>query len=186
MPVWLLITLVIIGVGLSLVLALAARKPRGFVITRSAFIGAPREAIYPRIADLRLMNEWNPFAKEPSVEIAYAAQTSGVGAFNTWDNAKHNNVGRIEITGATPPSQVVMRLDMEKPMAASNRIVFDLASEGQGTRVSWTMSGDMNFSGCMLSVFVSIDNMCGKEFVKGLTALKQQVEDGAPALRAAE
>ena len=69
-----------------------------------------------------------------------------------------------------------MNLDFLKPFEATSDTVFTTAPDGPGTRVTWTMSGQNNFMGKAMSLFMDMDKMIGKDFEKGLASLKEVVE----------
>ncbi len=54
--------------------------------------------------------------------------------------------------------------------------MFDLAPEGQATRVTWTMTGPMTLMTRVMGIFKSMDKMIGPDFEKGLARLKQAAE----------
>jgi uncharacterized protein YndB with AHSA1/START domain len=158
-------------------LAVAARRPDTFSTTRAIRIAAPPESIYPMIADLRAMNTWNPFVDpDPNIEITYSGPPQGVGAAHTWRGNRNVGEGSIEIVEAAPPSRIVMRLQMVKPMKADNRVVFTLAPAGPATDVTWTMSGRQPLLGKLMTMFIDCDSMVGRQFEKGLAALKTKIE----------
>lgn len=162
----------IVGVVIVL-LALASRRPDTFSVRRSATIAAPPEVIYPLIASLRRMNEWNPFVKpDPAIVLDYSGPDSGKGAAHTWRGNRHVGEGRIEITEASPPSRVVLQLDMSKPMTAHNRVEFTLEPAGAETTVTWAMSGRQPLMAKVMSLLIDCDRMVGGQFEKGLAGLK--------------
>lgn len=69
-----------------------------------------------------------------------------------------------------------MRLDMRRPMKASNTVVFTLAPAGGATEVTWAMEGDTPFVAKIMHVFVNMDRLCGGPFEDGLASLKSIVE----------
>ncbi|MGD9659141.1 MAG: SRPBCC family protein [Methylocystis sp.] len=169
----------IAGLALAVVavVAYASTRPDTFVVQRAASINAPPERIFPLIASLRQMNEWNPFvSSDPAIEIAYSGPESGKGAAHTWDGDREVGAGRIEITDAVTPFHVVMRLDMARPMAAQNQVEFMLAPNGDSTTVTWAMSGRQPLLGKVMSLFIDCEKMVGNQFEKGLASLKAIAE----------
>ena len=57
---------------------------------------------------------------------------------------------------------------------------FALASEGEGTKVTWGMDGNHNYVSKVMCVFMDMDKMIGTDFEKGLGQLKTLAES-APA-----
>jgi uncharacterized protein YndB with AHSA1/START domain len=160
-------------VAIAVVLIYSATLPNDFRVARSMTINAPPEKIFPLINDLKSFNQWNPFARrDPKMEIAYSGPPSGKGAGNAWDSTGRAGKGSLEITDILPPSSVMMRLDMEKPMEGHNTILFALQAKGDGTDVSWTMTGPYPYLNRVLGTVFNMDKMIGSEFEKGLAELK--------------
>jgi hypothetical protein len=166
----------LIAVAVAVVLVFAATRPDRFEVRRSASIRAPADKIFPLINDLRAFNTWNPFdKKDPSVKGNYSGPESGKGAAYAFESSQAGS-GRLEIAEAAPPSRVTMRLVMSKPLAADNRVQFTLQPQGDATRVTWAMDGDVPFVGKIIHLFVDMDKMVGQEFAAGLADLKAQAE----------
>jgi Polyketide cyclase / dehydrase and lipid transport len=166
----------VLGVIVAAVLAYAATRPDRFEVQRSTSIRASAERIFPLINDLRTFNTWNPFdKKDPNMKGTYSGPESGKGAAYAFESSQAGT-GRIEIADAAPPSRVTMRLTMMKPLAADNRVQFILQPQGDTTRVTWAMDGDVPFIGKLIHLFVDMDRMVGQEFAAGLAALKAKAE----------
>ena len=168
------------GVGVLVValLGVIALQPAAFTVERSARIAAPAEVVYAHIENLRLMDEWQPFAKmDPQLKLEYAGPEAGVGARSSWEGPQMGR-GRISVTAAQPVEQVEMKLEMLSPMPATNRILFTLSPAGGGTEVTWRMDGRNGFVGKAFALFGDVDAMLGGEFEKGLAALAALVEAG--------
>jgi len=84
--------------------------------------------------------------------------------------------GRMEITGTQPPARVTVKLDFLRPFKSQNTTDYTLQPQGGDTEVTWTMSGPMPFISKLMSVFVSMDRMIGKDFESGLANLKAVAE----------
>ncbi|NNL12281.1 MAG: hypothetical protein HKO82_01170, partial [Acidimicrobiia bacterium] len=80
------------------------------------------------------------------------------------------------ITDIAEPSRVAIDLHFLKPFKAQNETVFDLAPAGEGTQVTWTMTGTHTILSRIMGIFMSMDKMIGKDFEKGLAQLKSDVE----------
>ena len=89
---------IVLVVGLLAVVGVAAARPDGFRVERSATIAAPPDRIYPLISDLRQFNTWNPFQrKEPGARLTYSGPNAGIGATYVWDGDKSGS-GRMDPT----------------------------------------------------------------------------------------
>ncbi|HEY1286760.1 MAG TPA: SRPBCC family protein [Burkholderiales bacterium] len=172
----------LIGIAVALVvgtvLAVAATRPDDFRVQRSASMKAAPDKIFPLINDLKSFNTWNPFnRKDPNLKGSYSGASSGAGAAYAFEGNRDVGRGRIEITDSRPASEVRMSLHMLAPMEGRNVVEFSLKPEaGDTTRVTWSMHGPMPYLSKLLSLFVDMDAMIGREFEQGLSDLKTIVE----------
>jgi uncharacterized protein YndB with AHSA1/START domain len=177
----------IIGAGVAVIIAailvLAARQPDVCRIKRSVFIEAPPERVFPLVDDPRAMNEWNPFAKRPSVRHSYSGPERGVGAANDFAGDASVGAGRAEIIESIEPTKVALALRMDRPMRCDNRVEFTIAPQDGGSLVTWDMTGRQPFMGKLFSLVMNPEKMVGGAFETGLSDLKALVEtarEGAP------
>ena len=167
------IVVVAIVVLIAAVLILAATRPKSFRVQRATSIGAPPDRIFPLINDFKHWGSWSPYEKkDPAMKRTFLGEASGKGAVYEWDGNAQVGKGRIEIIDTSAPSRVTIKLDMIKPMEGHNRVEFTLEPEGDGTNVTWAMSGDSAYIAKVMGVVFSMDKMVGGEFEKGLADLK--------------
>lgn len=160
----------IVLAALALLLAYAATRPDTFRVERSRVIEAPPERVFGLVQDLRQFNTWNPYErKDPGAKGEYSTATAGPGARYAWQGDKVGT-GSMEITEATVPSHVGMKLDFVAPFEAHNRVDFTLAPDGGGkaTRVTWAMHGPVPYLAKLMHLFLNMDHMVGKDFEDGL------------------
>ena len=157
------------------VLARAMQRPNSFSYDRSVVVKAPAERIFPLIADLATFNSWNPFNEDPSIKGSYGGHTRGPGARYVFES-RRAGTGHIDVIEDQPPNQVVMRLVMTRPMVCDNRVEFRLEPVGEETRVTWSMTGAVSFTGKIVNQLMDCDAMCGRQFDKGLAKLKAIAE----------
>ena len=158
-----------------------ALQPGAYSVTRSATIAAPPEAVYAHISNLRRWDAWSPWAKrDPNAKATFAGPEDGPGAAFTWSGNDEIGEGTMTIVDAQPARAVKIKLDFVKPFPATSDVAFVLQPEGQGTRVTWSISGEQGFIArafCTL-LRVDLDQMIGSDYEKGLVALKAVVEAG--------
>ena len=171
----LLIILAVIAVAIIGILIFASTKPDTFSVERSTSIAAAPDAIFPLINDLRAHRAWSPFDKDPNTQRTYSGPSKGPGSALEFADRKAGT-GRLDITDASQPSQITMRLRMTKPMKCDNVVKFSLAPRGGSTDVTWAMSGPQPFLGKLMSTVIDCDKMCGSMFEKGLAELKTVAE----------
>jgi hypothetical protein len=172
LKIGLLVVLVVVAF-----LAYAATRPNEFRMQRSVLIEAGAEKIFPHINDFHQWSAWSPFEKlDPEMKKSFSGAPSGPGAVYEWDGNKKAGKGRMEITAAAAPTQVVLKLDFMKPFEGHNITTFTMTPTAGITDVTWAMSGPSPFPMKVMHVVINMDRMIGKDFDAGLANLKAIVE----------
>ena len=167
----------VIVVLVAALLIYAATRPDALHVQRAASIKAPPEKIFPLINDFHSWSSWSPYEKlDPAMKRAYSGATNGKGAVYEWDGNSQVGQGRMEITDASHPSRVTIKLDFIRPFEGHNTAEFALVPQGNATNVSWTMDGRSPYVAKLMGVFIDMDNMVGKDFETGLANLKAIAE----------
>jgi hypothetical protein len=172
---WIIVIAIVVLV--AALLALAATRPATFRIQRATIIQAPPDKIYPFINDFHNWVHWSPYEKlDPTMRKSYTGAASGKGAVYEWEGNSKAGKGRMEITDTSTPSRVVIKLDFLKPFEGHNISEFALDGKGNSTQVTWAMHGPNSYMAKMMSIFMSMDQLLGKEFENGLANLKAAAE----------
>jgi uncharacterized protein YndB with AHSA1/START domain len=168
-------------IGLVLVVAAiliyAATRPDGLHIERSASIKAPPEKIFALINDFQQWPQWSPWEKlDPDMKRTLSTPAHGVGASYGWVGNSKVGEGRMEILSTSAPYKIDIKLDFLKPFEAHNKALFTLTPQGDGTTVLWVMEGPTPYITKLMSVFMDMDKMIGKDFEAGLANMKAAAE----------
>jgi len=164
--------LIALAVVIVLFLVFVVTRPADYRVERSATLTAPASVLFAYVNDHRKFNEWNPWLKlDSNVKNTYSGPESGVGAVCAWDGNSDIGAGSATITESKPNELVRMRMDWKRPMESVGTVEFTFKPEGDKTVVTWSMYGNNNFMGKLVSVFINIDEMVGPQFEKGLTDL---------------
>jgi uncharacterized protein YndB with AHSA1/START domain len=169
---WLLIVvLALLGV---LVVGGYLISPR-FTVTRTVVVQAPPDKVYPLVASPRQWKQWAVWnQRDPAMQIEYAGPESGAGAKWTW-HSKSEGDGTMTFTAAEPPKRVAYELYFpDFGTTSAGDLAF--APEGGGTKVTWTMNGDMGQNPVFRWMALAMDGMVGKDFETGLANLKTVAE----------
>lgn len=143
----------------------------GYTVHRSTTIAAAPERIQPLIADLHAWQQWSPWEDlDPDLQRDYSGAERGVGAKYAWSGNKKAGEGTMEIVEAEP-RRVAVAVSFEKPMKSSSTSTFTLEPVAEGTRVTWTMTGEHSIFTRIAGPLGLFDRMIGKDFEKGLAAL---------------
>ena len=174
-----LIAVFVLVALLVVLLGLAATRPNTFRITRTVDVGVPPERVFPHVADFEKWRAWSPYEKyDPAMTRTVSGATHGKGAVYEWTGNNKVGTGRMEITDATAPSRLTIKLDFMKPWEAHNVAEFTFERHGEVTRVEWAMTGPASFSHKLMGMLMNFDKMIGKDFAEGLENLKGVAEQG--------
>lgn len=166
--------LVLAVIGL---LAFASFQPNSFRYERQTEIAAAPEKVFQHVADFHQWPAWSPWEKlDLQMKKNYSGSPSGKGAIYEWDGNNKVGQGRMEIMEVSPPAKIIIKLDFFRPFKAQNTTEFHFQKVIAGTKVTWAMFGQNLFMGKVFGLFMSMDKLIGKDFEKGLAALKEVVE----------
>jgi len=153
-----------------------------YSVSRSIVIAAPTERILPHLVSFPEWRAWSPWeGYDAELRRDYRGAESGVGAEYQWAGNKQAGEGIMTITAASP-TEVGVRVQFLKPFASVNDQTFVLepapGPEGSAaTLVTWSMAGSWGwFMTILTRILFPIDKTVGKDFERGLAALKGVVE----------
>jgi polyketide cyclase/dehydrase/lipid transport protein len=171
---WILIAVAAVVLVLVAVVAL---RPADFRIERSATLDAPASAVFAQVNDFHNWRAWSPWEKlDPALKRTHEGPSAGTGAIYAWVGNKNVGEGRMTITESRPAELVRIRLEFVKPFAATNTAEFRFRPQGNGTAVTWSMTGSNNFMVKAMGLFMNMDKMVGRQFEQGLAQMKSVVE----------
>lgn len=160
-------------------------RPDTFELKRSLQMNAPPDVVFAQVNDFKAWSGWSPWDKlDADLKRTYGEVPAGVGATYHWVGEKTGE-GGMKITESKPGEHVGLDLEFIKPFPAMNRTTFDFVKTGEGTTVTWAMTGPNNFMSKAMGLFKSMDAMVGPDFEQGLANLKTAAEAEA-AKQAAE
>lgn len=166
----------VVAIALVVVLVVASTKADVFHVERSVRIHAKPEAIFPLINDLHRWDAWTPYNKDPAMQKTYSGSDAGVGARYAWVGNKQVGQGEISIRETQPPHLLVFDLHMIKPFEGRNMATFSLDADGDATQVTWSLDDKHKLMHKVMTIFLNLDKMIGKDFEVGLERLKTVAE----------
>lgn len=146
--------------------------PHAYNVEESVVINAKPSKIHELVGDLKRWDDWAPWKEmDPSVQVTFGRETKGVGASQTWTGK--DGVGFLQFTAADEDKGIEydMKFD-ECPAKGAMRY----ERMGDGTKVTWSMSGDVDMPVIGGYFALLMPRMIGPDFQKGLEKLKTQVE----------
>jgi Polyketide cyclase / dehydrase and lipid transport len=173
-----MLTYILLGLAVVIVgiLIAASMKPNTVHYERSTVINASPERILPHITDFHKWKPWSPWEKkDPGMKREFSGAGSGAGAKYHWTGNNKVGEGSMEILSADSTG-VHIEMRFIKPFATTCAAHFMFAPKGSATHVRWGMVGPNLFMGKVMSVFMDMDKMIGKDFENGLAGLKAEAE----------
>lgn len=164
-------------IAVMVLLALIAMQPAGYAVTRSTTIAAPPATVFGLVNDFHKWEGWSPWAAiDPGMKQTYEGAASGTGAVYKWSGNDKAGEGMMLITESRPDDHVGIDLSFTRPYVSSSVIGLSIKPEGNGSKVTWNMTGRNNFALKAISLFSSMDKMVGPDFERGLAQLKTLAE----------
>ena len=156
----------------------AASRPNDFRVSRSATMAAPAEKVFAQVNDFHKWDHWSPWAKlDPNAKNSFEGPESGEGASFHWAGNDQVGEGSMTITESKPAELVRLKLEFIKPMEDTSDTEFTFQPAGDGTKVTWTMSGTYkSFMQKAICMCMNMDKMIGEKFEEGLASMKAIVE----------
>ncbi|MEM9382857.1 MAG: SRPBCC family protein [Planctomycetota bacterium] len=165
---------------LATVVVIGLLLPTQYSVSCVTSIDAPSPAVHAYVGHLDRWPEWMPWEQEdPSIVTSRSEQSTGVGARQSWTSAKAGD-GEVEFTECDEDTGIAYDMAfLMKDRRAPSKASIRYAPDGDATRVTWTMEGDMVammprvIAGWFRILMV---RMIGKQFGRGLASLKGIVE----------
>ncbi len=168
--------LVLIALVAVLLVYVGLQSP-DYVISREITIQAKPEKIFPFLNNSKLAEQWEPWKEvDPGAVMVYSGPEQGVHARTDWDSHGQLGTGSATIVESDLNTRVALRLEYVKPMNMVQNSEYLVHAAGEQSVVIWRVTGQNNFIGRLMCVFINMDKMVGGMFEKGLANLKTIVE----------
>jgi effector-binding domain-containing protein len=174
---WVRRIMLLVGALLVAAVAAAYLLPRHVRAERSTVIAAPKATVFTVLNSFTHFNKWSPwFELDPEAKYTYEGPGAGVGAKLSWaGNPNALGSGSQVITASHPYDEIEADVDFGQGGAPAKQ-TYTLATEGTGTRVSWSMAVDLGMNPIARYFALGFDGMIGRDFDKGLGLLKKFAE----------
>jgi hypothetical protein len=147
-----------------------------YTITRSVVVDAEPSTCHALVDDLHEWTAWSPLEDvDPALQRTYSGPDRGVGATYAWSGNRKAGRGSMQVVRSAP-EQIGIQLVFEKPWKAQNPVEFRFTPTAEGTRVTWTMTGDNTGMAAVFAKVFNMDKLLGKDFDRGLSRLKAVAE----------
>lgn len=153
--------------------------PGEFTVEQSRVVKGDAAEVFALVGDLRRWEEWMPwYEMDPTIVTTFGEKTTGVGARQTWTGKEGD--GEIVITHSDPAAGVkydMVMLEGDRRMPSQGGV--SLAREGDGIKVTWRMSGEIETPVIGGYLAMAMDRfLIGPAFQDGLEKLEKLASDG--------
>ena len=150
-----------------------------YTVQRTRRVDAPPGRVYGLIADFHEWPKWSPWEDaDPDLRRDYSGAASGRGAVYSWSGNRKAGKGRMEIVDVDDDRRVDLDLSFERPFTSESRISFLLTPAGDGTDVTWQMTGTRPLLMRLAGPLLDMDKLVGKDFEKGLDRMARAATAG--------
>lgn len=170
------VTLIVLGVLVGGFLILGVVAPKEYKVERTATIKADAAMVFDQIRTIKNIDSWSPWSEyDPNMKVKYSGTDGEVGSYSEWEGNDDVGQGRQELVSISP-NKVETKVNFIKPWEAEINAYFQIENGNGETKITWGTTGTTPFPWNALGVFMSMDDMMGKDFERGLEKLKKKVE----------
>jgi len=165
-----------LGVLVVLLLIVALFVPKDFNYKKTVTINAPIDTVWVNVNSLSALDKWSPWNDhDPVMKKELKGMDGNVGAVQNWES---NIVGSGSQTIAVveKPTLFETELNFYKPYKSHGKAYIKLVSQGNATKATWGMTGNMPYPMNIMTLFMNMDKNMGKDWNHGLSKLKKLSE----------
>jgi uncharacterized protein YndB with AHSA1/START domain len=168
--------LVGLGIFVAILIFIGLALPSKMHVQRSIAIEAPASTVFPYVNDLKLFNQWSPWASiDPDAQYTFEGPDSGLGARMLWGSENPGvGSGVQEIVASEPNRRVEVVLDFGDQGTGSS--YYELKPDGNNTIITWGFDSEFGYDLVGRYFGLLMDDMVAAEYDKGLAKLKDVVE----------
>lgn len=142
-------------------------------VERSANVKASLNDIKTQVTDFKEFVTWSPWTDlDPNSIQEFSDIQEQVGAVYKWSGNDQVGVGSQTITSISD-ERVEMDLVFTAPWQSTSKVYYTFTKEGEGYNVVWGYEGEFSL---LMNLFMSMDDMLGGQYEKGLASLKEKIE----------
>ena len=141
-------------------------------IEKSTVIEVPVDKTYSILSDFNHWKIWSPWLiTEPEAKVSISDDAKSY----EWEG-KRTGSGNMSILDESTNQSIDYDLNFLKPWKSTAKVRFKLESEGENTKVSWSMDSSLPFF--MFWMKKMMIALIGMDYDRGLSMLKEYAEKG--------
>ena len=142
-------------------------------VSKSINIDRSPDEIFNKLNDFNQWPQWSPWLIcEPDARVEVAPDAK----YYEWEG-KRVGSGNMKVTNEQPHGSIDYDLTFLTPWKSTAKVRFELEGAGDSTKVTWIMDSSLPFF--MFWMKKSMESFIGMDFDRGLSMLKEYVEDGS-------
>ncbi len=168
----------VILVLILLLLLIAAFVKKDIDVTKEVIINKSKQEVFAYVKLLKNQDNFSKWASmDPNMKKTYTGTDGTVGFISAWVGNKDVGEGNQEILKIDEGNRIDYALRFIKPFKSNADAFMTFADAGNNqTKVEWGFKSKMPYPMNLMLLFVSADEMCGKDFEIGLANLKKVME----------
>jgi uncharacterized protein YndB with AHSA1/START domain len=177
MNILLIILEVVAGlIGLLLVIALFTKK--SYSIARETVISKPVTEVFNYVKCLKNQDHFNKWVMtDPDMKRDFKGTDGTVGFVYAWNGNKKAGEGEQEITNVVEGKRMDSQVRFVRPFKGVSETYYETDSQSPNqTKVSWGVSGKMNYPMNIMLLIMNMEKMMGKDMETSFGNLKEILE----------
>jgi uncharacterized protein YndB with AHSA1/START domain len=167
-----------IAILVAIVLITALFIKKDYAVEKEVVINKPRAEVFDYIKHLKNQDLYSTFTmKDPGMEKSFKGKDATVGFIYAWNGNSDAGKGEQEIKDITEGQRMDMELRFIKPIEGKADAYMTTEALGENqTKVKWGFKSRMPYPFNAMRLFISVENMMGKELSASLANLKVNLE----------
>jgi len=173
------ISLISLGALIALIFIIPIFTQKIVDVERVITINKPKEQVFEYIKLLKNQTHYSTWAKkDPNTIMTYTGTDGTVGFVSKWASKNEDvGAGEQEIKKVTDGQRIDYELRFTEPFESTSSCYMSAdALTENSTKVKWGFHSVMPYPMNLMLLFVSGEEMCGKDFEEGLVNLKSNLE----------
>jgi len=169
----------VIGIILAIVIVIAVILvmvlPTKYNLERSVIIDAPKNIVVDQVVKFENFVKWSPWSElDPNITYEITGTDGEVGSAYSWSGNDSVGTGSLSTISITD-SRIEQKLDFTAPWEAHDLTYYEFEETPEGIEVIWGMDGNLERPMNLMGLFMSMEDMIGPQYDRGLQSLKNQV-----------
>jgi len=170
---------VALGILLAALLLMGLFLPKEYTVSRQVRINRSKVEVFDYVRLLKNQHYYSVWWKmDPNQVTTYTGEDGTVGFIAAWKSELDSvGSGEEEIVAIQEGERIEYALRFKEPFEsnASSNMIFT-ATDSNSTTLTWNFKGDMSYPFNVMQLFMSMEDMLGKDIEQGLNNVKAILE----------